>query len=331
MIRVACLLYEGFLLLDATGPLTAFEVANDLGPPGYAVEILAAADGLVASSLGVSLAAADFRRSSGCDILLVPGGAGGRRRENYADLLDFIREIAADGRRVASVCSGAFLLADAGLLDGRRAATHWSYAAELARRYPNVEVDAASLFLCEGNIWTSAGITAGIDLALALIEADYGADLAHRTAQSLVVPFRRSGAQTQHSALLDLMAPGHRFSEVLAWARGHLAEPLDVERLADRASLSVRQFTRAFTASIGVSPAKAIERLRLESARADIETNEHSMARIARDNGFENPERMRCAFIRAFGEPPQSIRRRAGARRSLSLAARRPDVVEAPP
>jgi transcriptional regulator GlxA family with amidase domain len=322
MIRVACLLYDGFLLLDAAGPLTAFEVANARGPASYAVEILAAADGLVASSLGVSLAAADFRRSSGCDILLIPGGLGGRRRENYADLLDFIREVAADGRRVASVCGGAYLLADAGLLDGRKAATHWAEAAELARLYPNVEVDAASLFLCDGNIWTSAGITAGIDLALALIEADYGADLARRTAQSLVVPFRRSGAQTQHSALLDLVTPGHRFSEVLAWARGHLAEPLDVERLADRASLSVRQFTRAFTASIGVSPAKAIERLRLESARADIETGELPLDRIARDNGFDDPGRMRRAFIRTFGEPPQAIRRRTGTRRRLSLATR---------
>ena len=170
--------------------------------------------------------------------------------------------------------------------------------------------------MCDGAVWTSAGVTAGVDLALALIEADYGAEIARRTAQALVAPFRRPGAQTQHAALLDLVAADNRFNEVLAWARARLAEPLDVERLADRAALSVRHFSRAFTVAIGVSPAKAVERLRLESARAALEASARPIERIARENGFADPDRMRRAFIRVFGEPPQAIRRKAQMRRS---------------
>ncbi|MBV9509911.1 MAG: DJ-1/PfpI family protein [Caulobacteraceae bacterium] len=316
MIRIVCLLYEGFLLLDAAGPLTTFEMAGQCGCAGYSVEILAARSGLVRSSSGVELQASDFRRSGGCDTLLVPGGFGARRPEAYAGLLGFIRETAADGRRVASVCSGALLLADAGLLHGRRAATHWGEAAELARLHPTVEVDAASLFVRDGDIWTSAGITAGIDLALALIEQDYGAEVARRTAQALVVPFRRPGVQTQHSALLDLVGADNRFNEVLAWARMHLAEPLSVEHLAARAALSVRHFSRAFTATVGMSPAKAIERLRLESARAALEASARSIDQISRESGFNDPDRMRRAFVRTFGEAPQAMRRRARSRRT---------------
>lgn len=216
---------------------------------------------------------------------------------------------------MASVCSGAYLLADAGLLDGRRAATHWAEAPRLASRNPKVDVDATSLFVRDGNIWTSAGVTAGIDLALALIEEDYGAEVARGTAQRLVVPFRRPGTQSQHSAVLDLVSSDSRFGEILAWARTHLGERLDVEQLADRAALSVRQFTRAFTAAVGVSPAKAIERLRLESARGALEASERPIDGVARDCGFVDRERMRRAFVRTYGEPPQAIRRKAKLRR----------------
>ena len=308
MIRVACLLYDDFLLLDAAGPLAAFETARHCGSPGYSVEILAQAGGPVSSSSGVQLLATDFRHSLGFDTLLVPGGIGARRHENQSDLSEFLRHAARDGRRVASVCSGAFLLAGAGILNGRKAATHWAEAPALAQQFPEVEVDAACLFVRDHNIWTSAGVTAGIDLALALIEEDYGAEVARCAAQALVVPFRRSGTQPQHSALLKLVTPGSRFGEVLAWARNHLAEPLSIERLADRASLSSRQFTRAFTASMGVSPAKAIERLRLESARAAIEAGREGFETIARRNGFRCPDSMRRAFIRTYGDTPRTIR-----------------------
>jgi transcriptional regulator GlxA family with amidase domain len=311
MIRIACLIYDGFLLLDAAGPLTAFEIASHYRPEGYAIELLAEHEGAIRSSSGVSLQAQALRRSTGCDLLLIPGGVGARDPARVGGLIEFIRQTAAEGRRIASVCSGAFLLAEAGLLDGRYAATHWAEATELARLRPAIKVDPDSIFVRDGDIWTSAGITAGIDLALAIIEADYGMEVARRTAQAMVVPFRRPGAQSQHSAMLDIVRPGDRFGELLSWARCHLAEPLSVERLANQAALSVRQFTRAFTASVGLSPAKAIERLRLESARAALENGTSSIEVVARDYGFIDPDRMRRAFIRLFGEPPQAIRRKS--------------------
>jgi transcriptional regulator GlxA family with amidase domain len=210
---------------------------------------------------------------------------------------------------VASVCSGAFLLAEAGILAGKTAATHWRAAPELARRYPSVKVDAESLFVRDGRIWTSAGISSGIDLALAMIQEDYGFSVARSVAQILVVAVNRPGGQSQHSALLELVRADNRFNEILIWARSHLREPLNVESLAERAALSVRQFTRAFTAAIGVAPAKAIERLRLESARTLIDAGARSLDQVARDSGFGNVGRMRRAFVRSLGLTPQAIRR----------------------
>lgn len=311
MIRVSCLLFDGFVLLDMAGPITSFETAAQCGVPGYSIEILASADGNVTSSCGVTVGAVDFHRTRGCDILLVPGGVGIQDMQRSAHLLPFIRRVAESGSRVASVCSGAFLLAESGILAGRTAATHWREAAELARRYPSISVDADSLFVRDGNIWTSAGISSGIDLALAMIQHDYGFSVARSVAQILVVAVNRPGGQSQHSALLELVRADNRFNEILIWARSHLSEPLDVERLAERAALSVRQFTRAFTASIGMAPAKAIEQLRLESARTAIEAGARSLDQVARESGFGNADRMRRAFVRTFGLPPQAIRHQA--------------------
>lgn len=311
MIRVSCLLFDGFVLLDMAGPITSFETAAQCGVPGYSIEILASADGGVASSCGVTVGAVDFRRTRGCDILLIPGGVGIQDMQHSAHLLPFIRKVAKNGSRVASICSGAFLLAESGILAGKTAATHWREAAELARRYPSINVDADSLFVRDGNIWTSAGISSGIDLALAMIQQDYGFSVARSVAQILVVAVNRPGGQSQHSALLELVRADNRFNEILIWARSHLSEPLDVERLAERAALSVRQFTRAFTASIGMAPAKAIEQLRLESARTAIEAGARSLDQVARDSGFGNADRMRRAFVRIFGLPPQAIRDQA--------------------
>ena len=309
MIRVSCLLFDGFVLLDMAGPITAFETASQCDVPGYSIEILGSTTGSVTSSCGATVGTIDFRKARGCDILLIPGGLGAFNRENYAHLLPFIRSVAENGRKLASVCSGAFVLAEAGLLDGRAAATHWREAAELAKRFPSIKVDAESLFVRDGNTWTSAGISSGIDLALAMIEDDYGFETARRVAQILVVFVNRPGGQSQHSALLELIGANNRFKEILIWARSHLNEPLDVDRLAGRAALSVRQFTRAFTASIGIAPAKAIERLRLESARASIEAGARSLEQVAHDSGFGSIDRMRRAFIRHFRVTPQAVRR----------------------
>ena len=217
----------------------------------------------------------------------------------------------AGARRTASVCSGAFVLAAAGLLDGRRATTHWARAEEFARAYPRVRVEPDRIFIRDGALWTSAGVTAGIDLALALVADDLGEPAAKRAAQQLVVYHRRPGGQSQFSALLEADRPGSRFSPVLAWARERLDERLSVERLADRAAMSPRHFARAFAAETGMTPAKAVERLRLEASRERIEGGSEPIEQVAAHTGFGDPERMRRAFIRAFGQPPQALRRTA--------------------
>jgi transcriptional regulator GlxA family with amidase domain len=249
------------------------------------------------------------------DTLIVAGGWGTRDEARAAATLDFIRAAALRARRVASVCSGAFVLAAAGLLDGRRATTHWARAAEFARAYPQVALEPDRIFIRDGNVWTSAGITAGIDLALALVAEDRGEAAAKRAAQQLVVYHRRPGGQSQFSALLDADRPSGRFSPVLSWARERLADRLSVERLADRAAMSPRHFARAFAAETGMTPAKAVERLRLEAARERVESGAEPIERVAAHTGFGDPERMRRAFLRAFGQPPQALRRSAVAGR----------------
>ncbi len=306
---VAILVFPEFQLLDAAGPLTAFEAAGrDTAPPAYRLRVLARAAGAVPSSSGMQLVAEGFGAEP-LDTLIVAGGWGSRREAACAETLAFVRAAAVRARRVASVCTGAFILAAAGLLDGRRATTHWARAAEFARAYPRVRVEPDRIFIRDGAIWTSAGITAGIDLALALVADDLGEAVAKRVAQQLVVYHRRPGGQSQFSALLEADRPGSRFSPVLAWARERLGERLPVERLAEHAAMSPRHFARAFLAETGMTPAKAVERLRLEAARERIETGAEPIEGVASRTGFGDPERMRRAFLRAFGQPPQALRR----------------------
>jgi transcriptional regulator GlxA family with amidase domain len=245
------------------------------------------------------------------DTLIVAGGRGTREAAACTDTSAFVRAAAGRARRVASVCSGAFILAEAGLLDGRRATTHWARAAEFARAYSRVRVEPDRIFVRDGTVWTSAGISAGIDLALALVADDLGEAVAKRAAQQLVVYHRRPGGQSQFSALLETDQPSSRFSPLLAWARERLDERLPVERLADRVAMSPRHFARAFSAETGMTPAKAIERLRLETARERVESGTEPIEGVAAHTGFGDPERMRRAFIRAFGQPPQALRRTA--------------------
>jgi transcriptional regulator GlxA family with amidase domain len=237
---------------------------------------------------------------------ILAGGWGSREASVCRETLAYVRAAAGRARRIASVCSGAFILAAAGLLDGRRATTHWGRAAEFARTYPQVRVEPDRIFIRDGAVWTSAGITAGIDLALALVAEDLGEMAARRAAQQLVVYHRRPGGQSQFSALLDADRPDSRFSPLLSWARERLDERLPIERLADRAAMSPRHFARAFAAETGMTPAKVIERLRLEASRERIESGSEPIERVAARTGFGDPERMRHAFIRAFGQPPQA-------------------------
>jgi transcriptional regulator GlxA family with amidase domain len=311
---VAVVIFPEFQLLDAAGPIAAFDLAGrESTRQPYRIRIVAVAPGPVASSSGVMLTAEALAAPDGIDTLLVVGGRGTRERDPDPALLAWLRDAAPAARRVTSVCTGAFVLAAAGLLDGRRATTHWRYASTLAREYPGIHVEPDRIFVRDGNFWTSAGITAGIDLALALIAEDLGEAAAKRTAQWLVVYHRRPGGQSQFSALLRLDAPGGRFGPLLAWARERLDEALPVERLAAEAAMSPRNFARAFAAETGMTPAKAIEHLRLEAARAHVEDGGEPIDRVAAATGFGDPERMRRAFIRSFGQPPQALRRAARA------------------
>jgi transcriptional regulator GlxA family with amidase domain len=225
----------------------------------------------------------------------------------------FVRAAVKSARRVASVCSGAYVLAQAGILDGKRCTTHWGRTPDFQKRYPSACLEPDRIYTRDGKIWTSAGITAGIDLALALIADDLGEEVARRSAQELVVYHRRPGGQSQFSALLDIERTEGRFTNLLGWARERLDEALTVEDLAAYANMSPRNFARAFTAETGVTPAKAVERLRLEAARERVEHSADPIEGVARDVGFGDPERMRRAFVRAFGQPPQALRRLARA------------------
>ena len=302
-------LFPSFQILDAAGPIAAFEIAGRLKPGAYAMKLTASAPGPVCSSAGIALEAGPLGRLSKVDTLVLVGGDGVNLAHRDQKLLGFLRRAANEVRRMASVCSGAMVLAEAGLLDGRRATTHWSRAQQMQRLFPNVKLEPDSIWVKDGKFWTSAGITAGIDLALAMINEDLGPDVARDTARQLVVYAQRPGGQTQHSQLLDLGAPGGRFAALNAWMRERLHERLDVETLASKSCMSPRTFARAYAAETGVTPAKAVERLRLEAARALIESGATSLERVAAQTGFGDVERMRRAFIRMFGAPPSSLRR----------------------
>jgi transcriptional regulator GlxA family with amidase domain len=308
---IGFLIFPRFQILDAAGPMAAFEIAGRMVRGAYSLVVLAAQPGFVPSSAGAGMMAEAFDPDRPFDTLLLAGGLGTDHASHDGGLLERVRRASAVARRTASVCSGAFVLGAAGLLDGRRATTHWSRTAEFARRFPAVRLEPDRIFTRDGPIWTSAGITAGVDLALAMIADDLGEAVAKRTAQQLVVYHRRPGGQSQFSALLDLESPSGRFGPLLAWARERLSEPLGVERLADRAGMSPRHFARAFAAETGVTPAKAVERLRVETARERIEGSAEPIERVALAVGFGDQERMRRACLRAFGQPPQALRRAA--------------------
>jgi transcriptional regulator GlxA family with amidase domain len=308
--EIAIVVFPEFQLLDAAGPVAVFEMAERFRPGSYAIHVLAPGGGIVRSSSGVCLAAEPIEARH-FDTVIV---AGGNLAQVEAGQVAIVSWLGGDAwRRAAGVCSGAFLLAEAGLLDERRATTHWAAAERFRLRYPKVRLDADRMFVRDGKVWTSAGISAGIDLALALVEDDLGPGIARRAAQQLVVHQRRHGGQSQYSALVDQGGKTGRFGELIRWMRARLAEPMTVERLAERAAMSPRHFARAFLAEIGATPAKVVEGLRLEAARIAVETSHVSLDHIAASTGFGDANRMRRAFVRAFGESPQSLRRGATA------------------
>ena len=310
---IGVLIFPDFQLLDAAGPISVFEIAARFAGQAPSIKTLAVTPGAVRSSSGVEMLARGLNPSTAITTLIVAGGEGVRQAATCAKTLGFVRRLAKRGVRVASVCSGAYILAEAGLLDGRRATTHWQRTRHFVGAYPRIKLEPDRIFVRDGNIWSSAGISAGIDLALALAAQDYGDEVAQRTARQLVLYHRRSGGQSQFSSLLELKAPAGRFGPLLAWAREHLDAPLTVEDMAEQAGMSSRHFARAFIAETGTTPSKAVERLRIEVARQRVQSSSEAIERVAESTGFRDPERMRRAFIRAFGQPPQSLRRAARA------------------
>jgi transcriptional regulator GlxA family with amidase domain len=308
--RIGFLVLPGFQVMSLAA-LSVFEFANkEMDEPVYDVRLLSETGGSVRSSIGISVATERFGRTR-LDTLIVGGTSV--IGSLTPGVIKFLRQALARYRRVASTCIGAFVLAEAGVLDGRRATTHWNSAQELQARFPKVKVDADRIFIVDGSVWTSAGMTAGIDLALAMVEEDLGAEVARAVARRLVVYHRRAGGQSQFSALLDLEPKSDRIQSALAYAKRNLDTPLTVGQLAEAVHLSSRQFSRAFRAETGQSPAKAVEHLRVEAARLMMEQSRHPIDVIAQQTGFADRDRMRRAFLRAFGQPPQVVRRNARA------------------
>jgi transcriptional regulator GlxA family with amidase domain len=308
MQQIAFLVYPGFQIMSLAS-VSAFEFANHASQETvYEIHYLSENGGPVTSSLGMTIETKAFGDPT-FDTLIITG-APDIKLPNAGECA-FIRSALASSRRVASICTGAFFLADAGVLDGRRATTHWYVARELQARYPDIKMEEDRIFIVDGSVWTSAGMTAGVDLALAMVEKDLGADIARAVARKLVVYHRRAGGQSQFSALLELEPKSDRIQKALAHARSNLKSTLSVEELADAANLSPRQFSRTFRAETGQSPAKAVENLRLEAARLMMEQGRHPIDVVATETGFADRERMRRAFLRAFGQPPQAIRRNA--------------------
>jgi len=310
MHKIGFIIYPGFSPMNFA-VTSVFEITNwKFGSGAYRVTLLSERGGPVATSLGYEIQTSSFKRRT-FDTLIIAGSIAAPAAT--PGLLSYLRSAVDRTARIASVCTGALVLAEAGLLDGRRATTHWQFARNMQRRYPKIAVEEDRIFIIDGPIWTSAGMSAGLDLALALVDKDLGAEIARAVAKILVVYHRRAGGQSQYSTLLDLDATSDRVQTALTYAKEHLSKPLAVNDLANAAFLSPRQFSRLFREETGRSPAKAIEQLRVESARLMMEAGRFSAEEIARKNGFGNRERMRRSFVRAFGQPPQAIQRTVSA------------------
>lgn len=316
---VEVLAYPAVQLLDVTGPLQVFATANDFvteagGAPPYVLRVVAKGSAGVTASAGLAIATRPLPgMATAVDTLIVAGGPGVEAATADPALVDWVRRRAKRARRTASVCTGAFLLAASGALDGRRAATHWSVCAEFARRFPAVRVEPDPIFVRDGPVWTSAGVTAGIDLALALIEQDLGRSAALAVARYLVVFLKRPGGQAQFSAALSLQSAEDRFGALHDWVGKHLADELSLPVLASQAGMSERSFSRRYAEATGLTPGRAVERLRVEAARRLLTDSRLPVKRISQRCGFGSEETMRRSFLRVLSATPQDYRARFSA------------------
>ncbi|EJB8386716.1 TPA: GlxA family transcriptional regulator [Pseudomonas aeruginosa] len=311
--------YPQMGLLDLSGAQTVFWAASKAlaqrGLPGYRLSTASLRGGLVSTveGLAVDTSVLGELDLAAVDTLIVPGAPDiCETLDNHGELATWLSDSAPGVRRIASVCSGAFLLAKAGLLDGCRAATHWAMCDTLQQRFPALEVDADAIFIQQGAVWTSAGVTAGIDLALALVEADCGREISMQAARELVVYLKRPGGQAQYSTLLQLQTQDSpAFDELHLWLTENLSDPeLTVERLAEQAKMSLRNFSRVYKDRTGRTPAKAIELFRLEAAKRLLENSSRNIEQIARVCGFADEERLRSTFQRHLSISPRDYRNR---------------------
>ncbi|WP_322414278.1 GlxA family transcriptional regulator [Mesorhizobium huakuii] len=314
MRRIEILAYPDIQLLDVSGPLQVFASANDFRmqagePAPYDVAVVAASPRIRTSAGLVLEAAALPVFGLEIDTLIVPGGWGVNAACEDPELVQWIIGRSQDAKRTASVCSGAMLLATAGLLDGRRAVTHWGRCAEFARRFPAVRLEPDPIFIRDGNVWTSAGVTAGIDLALAFVEADLGRRVALAVARELVVFLKRPGGQAQFSQTLKLQQGDERFDRLHGWIQDNLDGDLSLPNLAERANMSPRSFSRHYREATGRTPARAIEEIRIEAARRMLERGQ-AVNQTARRCGFGSEETMRRGFLRVLGTNPRDYRER---------------------
>lgn len=311
---VAIPIFSGLQSLDAVGPAQVFGSANQsLGREAYRIKFVAAKPGAVVTSAGFALHADGLRAvpAKSVDTLICPGGEDEPIRAAIRDksLASWINEAARSAKRACSVCSGAFLLASTGILNGRSAATHWSATDNLQRAFPEINVDAESIYVTDGKCWTSAGVTTGIDMALAIVEEDHGRDIAMAIARRLVVYMRRPGHQTQFSAALNAQnVKDDKLANLASWVEANLTKALDVETLAARAAMSPRSFHRHMQAELGVSPAKFVESIRLDAARRWLDEGNLDLATVAARAGFSGPDHLIRAFNRRFGVTPAAYR-----------------------
>ncbi|MGR9363715.1 GlxA family transcriptional regulator (plasmid) [Rhizobium leguminosarum] len=310
------IIYPGALLLDLAGPIQVFELANRQIAPGqevYRITIRSVSGGLVRTSSGVEVNSVPIDRAAKTDTLIVAGGFGVHKAAEDVTLITWLAKQKESARRICSVCTGAFALASAGLLDHRQVVTHWRYCDLLQEQYPSTMVIADAIYLHDDQIWTSAGVTTGIDLALALIEEDYGRRMAMDISRELVVFLKRSGGQMQYSVPLRLQMEGDgSLDSLYSWIQANLNEDLSVEALAAKAGMSPRTFARVFSRQTGRTPAKTVELLRLETARRLLEESSISLKEIAVRCGFLEEDRMRRSFLRSLGISPQTYRARFG-------------------
>ncbi|HJH22032.1 MAG TPA: DJ-1/PfpI family protein [Pseudomonas lactis] len=310
------LAFENVQVLDVTGPLQVFASANDLArqrglPLPYAVNVIATQAGPVMTSAGLALLAEALPAiEQPCDTLVIAGGWGVYGVAEDPALVQWVRDKSRHTRRMASVCTGAFLLAASGLLDGCRVATHWTRCEELARKFPALTVEANPIFIQQGAMWTSAGVTAGIDLCLALVEEDLGRAIALEVARHLVVFLKRPGGQSQFSVTLSLQKSDSRFAELHAWIADNLTLELSIATLAAQAGMSERSFVRHYRTETGQTPASAVELIRVENARRQLADSTTSIKRIAMQCGFGCEETLRRSFLRALSVTPQAYRER---------------------